>query len=161
LTKILNILLISLQLGLTFVALIGIYMLFALLDYSSGFENFIGLIVFQPVMAVILSGFTIILCFIVGLPIRLNKTINHWWTKNFIVAIAMAIVGFTFLFLSVLPPFTEVVKVSIDEDSFSKTIPNGWLAITGWFIIAFAILHTYPPYILKQKTVALLNSIKL
>jgi hypothetical protein len=150
-TKLLNILLIGLQLGFTFVALIGIYMLFALLDYSGGFESLLGLIVFQPVLAVLLSSLTLILCFIVGLPIRLNKTINQWWTKNFIVAISLAIVGFTFLFLSVLPPFTEAVAVTIDKAIMTKTLPNGWLAITGWFVTAFAILHTYLPVTIKKR----------
>jgi len=81
--------------------------------------------------------------------------------RNFIVSIVLAIVGFILLFLSVIPTFTEVVTVTIDEDIVNKTIPNGWLAITGWFISAFALLHISPPYILKQKKITLLNSIKL
>ncbi|MBJ6119135.1 hypothetical protein JAO76_13080 [Pontibacter sp. BT310] len=151
----------GLQLGFTFVVLVGIYMLFALLDYTGGFDSFIGFIVFQPVIAAVLSVLTIILCFIIGLPIRFNRTVNQWWTKNFIVAFMLAIVGFTFLILSVLPLFTEVVPVTIDKDSLNETIPNGWFAITGWFVTAFALLHTFPPYILKQKTITLLNTIKL
>ncbi|WP_162345904.1 hypothetical protein [Pontibacter fetidus] len=126
-------------------------MLFALLDYSGGFEKFLGLLVFQPVIAVLLSGLTIVLCFIVGLPIRFNKTINQWWTKNYILTIALVIVGLIFLFLSLLPPFTEAVTLTIDEEIVNKTIPNTILAITGWFIFAFAFLHTYPPYIVRQK----------
>jgi len=143
--KIIAIVTLGLQLVLTFIVIFCIYMLFALLDNDFGFDGLFGLFIIQPIFGIILSILTIIVCLILGLPIRLNKKINYWWTTNFYISIIGAISGLTLLFLALLPNLNETVTVIINEQETSKQIPNSTLSYVGWFLTAFSLLHIYPP----------------
>lgn len=126
-------------------------MFFALLDSDFGFDGLLGLFVFQPIFALILSGLTIFVCLIAGLPIRLNSKLNYWWTTNFYTAIIGTVFGLTFLFLALLPTFRETVTYDLDGQPTLKQIPNSVLSISGWFLTAFSLLHIYPPRQLTEK----------
>ena len=144
-SKTITIMTLGLQIALTFIATCCIYMFFVLLDNDFGFDGFFGLVIFQPIIAIILSGLTIFVCLIVGLPIRLNNKLNYWWTTNFYISIIGTIFGLTFLFLALLPTFRETVTADIDGQQTLKQIPNSILSYLGWLLTAFSILHTYPP----------------
>jgi len=144
-SKTITILTLGLQIALTFIATFCIYMVFALLDSDFGFDGLFGLVIFQPIIAIILSGLTIFVCLIVGLPIRLNNKLNHWWTKNFYISIVGTICGLTFLFLALLPTFNETVTYDLDGVPTLKQIPNSIFSIIGWLVTAFSLLHTYLP----------------
>jgi hypothetical protein len=150
-SKTITILTLGLQIALTFIATFCIYMVFALLDSDFGFDGLFGLIIFQPIMAIILSGLTIFVCLIAGLPIRLNNRLNYWWTTNFYIAIIGAIIGLTFLFLALLPTFSETATYELDGQTTLKQIPNSTLSISGWLLTAFSLLHIYPPRQLTEK----------
>jgi hypothetical protein len=120
-------------------------MVFALLDSDFGIDGLFGLIVFQPIIAIILSGLTTFLCLIIGLPIRLNNKLNSWWTTNFFVPIIGAVLGLTFLSLALLPAFTEHVTYELDGEQTLKEVPNSIFSIVGWLLTAFSLLHIYPP----------------
>jgi hypothetical protein len=126
-------------------------MVFALLDNDFGFDGLLGLFVFQPIFALILSGLTIFVCLIAGLPIRLNNKLNYWWTTNFYIAIIGTIFGLIFLFLSLLPALRETVTYDLDGQPALKQIPNAILSISGWLLTAFSLLHIYPPRQLTEK----------
>ncbi|MBN7812157.1 hypothetical protein J0A68_14485 [Algoriphagus sp. H41] len=149
--KLVEILTLGVQIVLTFILTFCIYMVFALLDSDFGFEGIFGLIVFQPIIAVILSGLTIFVCIIVGLPIRLNRKVNIWWTTNFYVPIIGVIFGLTFLFFALLPPFYETVVYELDGGSTVKKIPNSTFTFIGWLLTAFCLLHIYAPRQLVEK----------
>lgn len=102
-------------------------------------------------MAIILSGLTIFACLILGLPVRLNKKLNYWWTTNYYIPIIGAIVGLTLLFLALLPTFSDTVTCDLDGEPTLKQIPNSIFSITGWLLTAFSILHIYSPPQLKEK----------
>jgi hypothetical protein len=140
-----KLILIFLQIGLGFVVLLGIYMLFALLDSDFGVDGLIGLIIFQPILGCIISALSIGICFIIGLPIRLNKQICKWWKKHFYLSIILLIGGLIILLLSLHPALAESVKISIDGYETVKNTPNEVLLSIGWFLTAFSILHLYPP----------------
>lgn len=150
-SKTITILTFGLQIALTFIATFCIYMVFALLDNDFGFDGLFGLVIFQPIIAIILSGLTIFCCLIVGLPIRLNNKLNYWWTTNFYVSIIGTIIGLTFLFLALLPTFSETVIYDLDGLATSKQIPNSTFSYIGWLLTAFSILHTYPPRQLTER----------
>jgi amino acid transporter len=149
--KAITIMTLGLQIALTFIATICIYMLFALLDSNFGFDGLFGLAVFQPILAVTLSGLTIFVCLILGLPIRLNNKLHYWWTTNFYIPIIGTAIGLTFLFLALLPTFNETVTYDLDGELTLKQIPNSMLSITGWLLTAFSILHIYPPRQLTER----------
>ena len=149
--KIITLVTLGLQLVLTFIATFCIYMFFALLDNDFGFDGLFGLFIIQPIIGVILSILTIIVCLTLGLPIRLNKKINYWWTTNFYISIIVTISGLTLLFLALLPNFNETVTVIINEQETLKQIPNSTLSCVGWFLTAFSLLHIYLPRQLTER----------
>ena len=145
-SKIIAILTLIFQLALTFIATFCIYMLFALLDNDFGIDGLFGLFIVQPIIGIILSVLTVIICLVVGLPIRLNKKLNHWWTTNFYISIIVAICGLILLFLALLLNFNETVTVITENRQEKlKQIPNSILSHIGWFLTAFSLLHIYPP----------------
>ena len=150
-SKTITILTLGLQIALTFIATFCIYMVFALLDSDFGLDGLLGLVMFQPIIAIILSGLTIFVCLIVGLPIRFNSRLNYWWTTNFYIAIIGTIIGMTFLVLALLPTFRETVTHDLDGQPTLKQIPNSILSISGWLLTAFSLLHIYPPRQLTEK----------
>jgi hypothetical protein len=142
----LNILTVVLQLGSTFVLTFAIYMVLAIgQNFEGGFDNVVGMAIIQPLMGAIICGLTIIVCLIIGLPIRLIKLFNNWWTNHFLISVGGTGLGITFIIISFIPTLREVVKVTTDGVEHLKEIPNLILSIAGWFVTAFFTLHIYPP----------------
>ena len=95
---------------------------------------------YQISKAFIIIPVTLVICLLMGLPIRFNTKINAWWVSHQIVPLAGIIVGFILLFLCWLPNF-EVVERHYDT---ATTTTNNYLAIPGWFLTSFCLLHFYP-----------------
>jgi len=144
-SKIITILILIFQFTLTFIAIFCIYMLFALLDNDFGIDGLFGLFIFQPIFGVVLSILTIIVCLIVGLPIRLNKKLNHWWITNFYISIIGTFCGLILLIFALVPIFNETTIITENGQETLKHIPNSTLSYIGWFLTAFSLLHIYPP----------------
>lgn len=106
-------------------------------------------LVIMPIMAFIISILIIILCGIIGLPIRLVPMINIWWIKNPIVVFIGVIIGVTLLVLSYFSHFTETVNVDVEGINKTKQIPNQVMVFVGWFLTTFSLLHFYPKNIIK------------
>lgn len=126
-------------------------MLFAMFDYQGGFANFVGLTLFQPILAILISLLTVIVCVLVGLPIRLNHRLNDWWRTHFYVSILIAILGLVPCAISVLPGFVEEITYRMDGVDLTQTVPNQILSISGWFLVAIGTLHIYPPKYIQDK----------
>lgn len=156
-----TILTIGFQIALTFVATISIYMVFALLDSDFGIDGIFGLVFFQPLIATIFSIMTIFICSLVGLPIRLNIELNKWWQDNYYIAIIGTFCGLIFIILAWTPYFINTIGIYSIEGYYEgiKRILNAALTISGWFLIAFSLLHFYPPRQLMEKFKAILEKI--
>ena len=139
------------------ISMIVLYMIFAISDFRGGFDGIIGIVIFQPIMAIVFSLITVFTCGIIGLPIRINKKLNEWWRTKFYVSIILIFVGLLFCVISFLPNMVEQVEYEIEGIMEIVTIPNIILAISGWFVIAFGILHSFPPYKLQLKITNWLN----
>ena len=133
------------QLGATFVVLFITYMAFAILDYKGGFDSFVGFAIFQPLFAIIISIITITTCFIVGLPIRLNRRLNEWWRNRMIFQIVAVILGILIVVISFVISLNNHIKFNGDGIAEIEAFPNLYMFILGWFITAFSILHFFPP----------------
>lgn len=100
-------------------------------------------VIFQPIMGAIFSGIAIFLLLILGLPIRLSKNLNNWWKSHWWLPIVIGTAAFIMMCLSWLPYFrVKVLDTEMDVmlDSFHPV-----LAIGGWLLTLFAVLHFYPP----------------
>ena len=128
----------------TFIVMFCIYMVFAFFDNDFGLDGLFGLVVFQPILAFIITVLTIFVCLLIGLPIRLNYRINYWCTSHYYISLIGIVVGLVLLLLAALPNFREAVFAEIDGEVISKQIPNMRLVGIGWFTTAFFVLHTFP-----------------
>lgn len=133
-------------------------MLFAIFDYQGGFANFVGLTLFQSILAILISILTVIVCGLVGLPIRLNHRLNTWWRTHFYVAILIGLLGLVACAISLMPGFVEEVTYRMDGMDMTQTLPNRILSVSGWFLVAIGTLHIYPPIILEEKLLVFLNA---
>jgi hypothetical protein len=44
----------------------------------------------------------------------------------------------------IIPGFTKIQQVQLDEETVTRSMPNSTLAVIGWFLLAFCMLHFYP-----------------
>lgn len=145
------------QVGLTIGTTFILYMVFAMFEYQGGIINFVGLTLFQPVIAIILSFLTIIICGLIGLPIRLNNQLNIWWRTHFYISILLGLAGLLACIISLTPGFVEEITYRMDGIDMTQTVPNQILSITGWFLVAIGSLHTYPPKFIQDKLEYIFN----
>jgi hypothetical protein len=99
--------------------------------------------IFQPIMGAIFSGIAILLLLILGLPIRFIKRINMWWKAHWWMPLFIGTAAFIMMILSWTPAFRIKVMdpdLGMMVDSFHPV-----LAISGWLLTLFAVLHFYPP----------------
>lgn len=148
--KLISISTVLFQLFITFGVLFVTYIIFALFDMDE-FDLIRegAFLIFQPIFGIILSILTIIVCAIVGLPIRLIPKVYSWWSSKPVLAFACVTIGIILMFLSLNVNFTETAQVTIDGEERSKEIPNSCLVVTGWFLSAFSLLHFYPMPLIK------------
>ncbi len=151
LKRIVSIVVIIFQVGLTLMTSFIMYMVLAVLDYQGGIDNFIGLALFHPILAILFSLLTVVVCGLPGLFIRLNHKLNIWWRTHFYFSILTGFIGFLACIMSFMPGFAEDLIYQSDGMDMVKTVPNTMLFIFGWFMLAFGILHTYPPKYIQDK----------
>ncbi|MEZ5015917.1 MAG: hypothetical protein R2800_02620 [Flavipsychrobacter sp.] len=128
----------------SFVVLMVVYMLLALTDYQGGIGGLIGLTFFQPIMGAIFSVLTILACTILGLPIRLSKSIRHWWVRRPFIPILLFVTAVVFIIIAFLPDQMQWGSYWEGDSEIPIRIPNLYFIATGWFTLAFALLHFYP-----------------
>jgi hypothetical protein len=133
------------QLFVTFATLFVIYIIYALLDVDEAdMINGIGFIIFQPLFGFVLTAMTILICFIVGLPIRLKSKMRQWWLARPLLPISGVAIGLFLLFIAFNSNLTETKQVVLNGETVDKEVPNTLISISGWFLIAFSLLHFYP-----------------
>ena len=99
--------------------------------------------IFQPIIGAIVSAIAILALLVVGTPIRLSKKMNSWWKRHWWIPIAIGSAAFIMMCLSWLPYFR--VKVIDPESNMVVDSFHPVLAIGGWLLTMFAVLHFYPP----------------
>lgn len=106
--------------------------------------------IFQPIMGAILTCTAIIGLLIIGLPVRLMKKTNNWWRAHWWISFVLGGIAFAMMCASWLPQIR--VKVFDPETQMQVESFHPTLAIGGWLLTLFAVLHFYPPLPwLKQK----------
>ena len=135
-----------LQCTIAFIAGFGTYTFFALIDSDWGFDGMIGLLISLMIGAV-LTALSILVCLLIGLPIRLHRTIRTFWLKNTWISIVIFMIGIFLQVFSLLPSNRDLVVIDGELGPIEHSIPDPTFAITGWFMMLFGILHTYLPFL--------------
>jgi hypothetical protein len=140
-----SVLTILFQIFISYSVLLTVYFVYALSDIDDlGFYTLVGFLLFQPLFAFLLVTLTIVIGILIGLPIRLNYRVRVWWYTKPLISIFGAAIGLILLGSALLPFLREIKQINIDGVIHSKQIPNLSLAVSGWFITAFCLLHFFP-----------------
>ena len=136
---------IRLQILSTFIALFFIYLVFEVFKVEE--SDLIGevlFVMFKPFFSIAAGFVTICICLIVGLPLRLINTLSNWWIQKPLAQVLLLAIGLLLLILSANTHFALLVSADIAGAEVLKSEPNRYLALSGWFITAFSMLHFYP-----------------
>jgi hypothetical protein len=152
--KVSGILLFLFQILSALVAGIFFYMVAVVMTVYDGILS----MVFQPIMGGIFSVIAIILLLIIGLPIRLNQKLNHWWRTHWWLSGLLGAIGFISMILSWIPPF----QITVYDDILKQNAQsfNPILSISGWLLLLFALLHFYFPPICLTAIDSFVNLLK-
>ncbi|MFN8416750.1 MAG: hypothetical protein U0U66_10500 [Cytophagaceae bacterium] len=138
------------QVSWTTCVLFFIYMLYVI-EGTVEYDLIIGLglITIAPLIGLVLIGLTVGFCLLVGLPIRLNNKINNFWLEHIKISIVGILIALILFILSFNSYFTEWREVPVEFGTVMKEEPNLVLALSGWFVMAFSLLHLYPKVLNK------------
>jgi hypothetical protein len=107
-------------------------------------------LIFQPIIAVILTTIGIGIVWLVGLPIRLFSGLRSWWIDHWWISFAIGTVAFVMMWASWLPSLRIQVwnpDLESHEDSFHPLLGFG-----GWLLTVFAVFHFFPPLKSRDRT---------
>ena len=132
-----------------FALLFATYMVIAVLDSEWGFDGIVGLF-FQLLWAGLISALTIVVCLVIGLPIRILPSVRHWWGNRIFIPLLLILIGIALFVLAHQPDNMTVVRVDDlvapdDIEVPEKLVPHLGYVAAGWFLSAFGVLHLFPP----------------
>jgi hypothetical protein len=115
------------------------YMLAATMTLYDGILS----MMFQPILGTLFTLLAIAGLSLVGMPIRLMRPVNDWWRHHWWIVFVIGTVAFLMMYASWMPQFrTTVLDPETDREIASF---HPVLAVGGWLLTIFAILHFYPP----------------
>ena len=131
----------SVTLQITAALIVGVcyYMLAMAMTVYDGILS----LMFQPIIGTICTFIAIALMLLVGLPIRLMRSVNDWWRKHWWIVLVIGTVACAMMYASWMPQYRTKVfdpEMGVEIDSFHPV-----LAVGGWLMTIFAVLHFYPP----------------
>ena len=134
------------QFIITFLTLFLIFILFFM---TKGNENVgiiegIGFESHKAIYAVIIIAFTMVITFLIGLPIRIIPNLYQWWTPNPIINILALLVGLSLMFFYSKSFFNGESVSGPSGVSSTLIVGDPYQVLTGWFLLTFSLLHLYP-----------------
>jgi hypothetical protein len=133
------------QISATFIFLIVLFMLYSILgNVEADLASMTVLLFINPLWGILFSFLTIVVCVLIGIPIRYKTNLHNWWLKHSYIPLVGFIVGVGLLIIAFHGNVTQDITTIIGDERFKKQAPNTTLTIIGWFICAFSILHCYP-----------------
>lgn len=99
---------------------------------------------FLLIIPAILILSTIVVCFLIGLPIRMILSLREWWLSRPFIALVALLTGLAILTLAWNSNFIDTKIILVNEEEIIQETPNIYLLAIGWFFTAFSLLHFYP-----------------
>jgi hypothetical protein len=115
------------------------YMLAMMMTTYDGFAS----LILQPIMGAIFAAIAVVLCLLLGLPIRLVATLRQLWRKIWWLPLFLGAVGFVLMIVSWLPPFRQTVHDYATDTQIQTFQPA--MALSAWLLSVFAALHFWFP----------------
>ncbi len=97
--------------------------------------------IFQPIMGAIFAAVAVAVCFILGLPIRLIRSLRERWRSVWWLPLFTGAVGFVLMVMSwMLRVTVHDPATDMDVQTFQPA-----MALAGWLLSVFAALHFWFP----------------
>jgi hypothetical protein len=122
------------------ILLLFVIYLFYLLPEDLELE-FINEILYLIIIPVIFISGSILLCLLLGLPIRLIPKVKQWWYSKRYLGLAGLLLGLLLIVLSSTVCVHQYQALNKNGNCGSHNIPNYYLLITGWFVLSFFLCH--------------------
>ena len=134
------------QIVITFLILYLVFMWFFISkgNEKAGIIEGLGFKNSRTAYAMITIAFTMVICFVIGLPIRIIPGVYQWWTHKPIINGLMFLTGLSLIILYSNSFFTNETISAASGVSETYTVGDPYFILTGWFLIAFSLLHLYP-----------------
>ncbi len=100
-------------------------------------------LIFQPIVGTIITSVAIAVLLVLGLPIRFLSRLHQWWQEHWWFVFVLGTVAFGMMSASWHPQLRVQIThpdLGMPVDSFHPV-----LAIGGWMLTIFSVLHFYPP----------------
>jgi len=110
--------------------------------------DMIGMTV-QGIIATVVILFTLAVCSLIGLPLRLVPSIAQWWRKRQFLVIIGLLTSVVIFWVSFFPSLRESAEIRSEGALVKTHLPNQNLIAVGWFLLAFCLLHFYPGSLLE------------
>ena len=127
------------QLAIAFTAGWFYYMVAMVLTVYDGGMS----LIFQPVVGALFSAAAVLLCLIVGLPIRFASRVHAYWRRAWWLPFVLGVIGFALMAVSWLPRFRQTVYDPVVEREVQTFQPS--LVLSGYLLSVFAALHCWLP----------------
>jgi len=127
------------QLAVAFVVAWLYYMLAMVMTTYDGILSMI----LQPIMGAIFAGVAVVLCLLLGLPIRLITSLRQLWRRFWWLPLFLGAVGFILMVTSWLPPFRQTVHDYATGREIETFQPA--MVVSGYLLSVFAALHFWFP----------------
>jgi uncharacterized membrane protein YqgA involved in biofilm formation len=105
-------------------------------------------LILQPLIGVAFTAAAIAVLLVFGLPLRLSRRLNLFWRQSWWTSFITAIVAFGLMLASWMPQFRVQVYDPELEEKVQSFHPA--LAIVGWMLAIFVVLHFYPTHLKKN-----------
>lgn len=115
------------------------YMIAMMMTTYDGFPS----LLLQPFMGAIFACVAVLICLLIGLPIRFVVSVRRLWQRLWWLPLFLGSLGFVLMVLSWLPPFRQTTYDQIRQMEVQTFQPI--LAVSGWLVSIFAALHFWFP----------------
>ena len=116
------------NIGITIFILLLIYIFLGPPSYVE--LELINLLFYLVIIPLPLIGGTILICCLVGIPIRLIPNLKNFWEAKPYISVLVFVIGFILLLFSIK-----------SENQTDREISLSWLLASGWFLISFSLVH--------------------
>jgi hypothetical protein len=91
----------------------------------------------------VIGAVTIVIVFLVGLPVRLIRPVRRWWIAN--GEIAFVGIGLGGILIVLAWALGSLQTGTQDGIEFRQWVPHLWLLLVGWLVFAFSLTHVWWP----------------
>jgi hypothetical protein len=129
------------QLLLTHLLLVVAFLYFDPFNELGREADTINMMAFGIFLPLVVSGATVILCFILGLPLKLHPHLRQWWFSRPVLQLLLLAIGILLLIFSNSQALQVSKEMTEHGEVVKRWYTNEHLSLPGWFLTGFVLIH--------------------